>query len=388
MNDELNQKAILYHKKYAGKIGTELRAPISGKEDLSLAYSPGVGAATLAISENPNLADELTLKGRTVAIVTDGSAILGLGNLGALPAIPVMEGKAALLKHFAGVDAFPICLTTSDPEDIIETVLKISPVFGAINLEDISAPRCFYIEEELRRRSTIPVMHDDQWGTATVVLAGLINALKLSGKKIEDINIVVSGIGAAGVAVSRLLFTAGARYIRFVDSHGLITKDRADLTKEKIELLNKSQSDDLKGGLTEALVLADVFIGLSKPGVLTEPMVKSMKEKPIIFALANPVPEIMPDIAKSAGAYVVATGRSDFSNQVNNALVFPGLLKAALEVKGCQFTNEVFLSVAHDLADVVKDLNPDSIIPSPFDTEVVNAVYNAGKKEFLKQLAK
>lgn len=387
MNDELNQKAIKYHKEYRGKIGTELRAPIEDKSDLSLAYSPGVGAVSLAINENKTLARDLTLKGRTVAIVSDGTAILGLGNLGPEAAIPVMEGKAALLKHFAGVDAFPITLTTEDPNEIIETVLRISPVFGAINLEDISAPRCFYIEEELRRRSNIPVMHDDQWGTATVVLAGLINSLKLKNLKIEEAKIVISGIGAAGVAVSRLLFTAGAQYIRFVDSQGLINKDRNNLTKEKIELLSQSKISDLSGGLKEALTGADVFIGLSKPDVINSEMIKTMAKDPVIFALANPVPEIMPDLAKQYGAYVVATGRSDFPNQVNNALVFPGLLKAALEVQGCQFTNQVFLSVAYDLANIVEDLNPELIIPSPFDSRVVEVVYNAGKSEFLKQLA-
>ncbi len=385
--EELNQKAIEYHKEYRGKIGTELLAPLNNKEDLSLAYSPGVGAVTMAISGDESLAHSLTLKGHTVAIITDGSAILGLGNLGALPSIPVMEGKAALLKHFAGVDAFPICLTTQDPDEIIETVMRIAPVFGSINLEDISAPRCFYVEEELRKRLNIPVMHDDQWGTATVVLAGLINSLKLTNKKIDEIKIVISGIGAAGVAVSRLLFTAGAKNITFIDSQGIITKDRSDLTKEKKELLDKSFADSKPGELRDALVSADVFIGLSKPGVLTGEMIKTMSDKPVIFGLANPVPEIMPELAYSAGAYIVATGRSDFSNQVNNALVFPGVLKAALEFPGTQFTNDVFLSAAHALADLVIDLNPENIIPSPFDESVVPAIYNSVKQVFEKQVA-
>ncbi len=385
--EELNQKAVEYHKEHGGKIGTELLAPLKDKTDLSLAYSPGVGAVTMAISKDLSLAHSLTLKGHTVAIISDGSAILGLGNLGAEPAIPVMEGKAALLKHFAGVDAFPICLTTQDPDEIIETVMRIAPVFGAINLEDISAPRCFYVEEELRKRLNIPVMHDDQWGTATVVLAGLINSLKLTNKKIDEIKIVISGIGAAGVAVSRLLFTAGVKNILFIDSKGIITKDRNDLTKEKIELLNKSSMDSKPGELKDALVSADVFIGLSKPGVLTIEMVKSMSEKPVIFALANPVPEIMPNDAKDAGAYIVATGRSDFANQVNNALVFPGVLKAALEFPGAQFENEVFLGAANALADLVTDLNTENIIPSPFDDGVVPAIYSATKKVFEKQVA-
>lgn len=385
--EEMNQKAIDYHKEHGGKIGTELLTSLNDKTDLSLAYSPGVGAVTLAIANDSSLAHSLTLKGHTVAIISDGSAILGLGNLGAEPAIPVMEGKAALLKHFAGVDAFPICLTTQNPDEIIETVMRIAPVFGAINLEDISAPRCFYVEEELRKRLNIPVMHDDQWGTATVVLAGIINSLKLTNKKIEEIKIVISGIGAAGVAVSRLLFTAGAKNILFIDSQGIITKDRSGLTKEKIELLEKSSMDSKPGELKDSLVNADVFIGLSKPGVLTEEMVKTMSENPIIFALANPVPEIMPDLAKNAGAYIVATGRSDFANQVNNALVFPGVLKAALEFPGAQFENAVFLSAANALANLVVDLNSESIIPSPFDSNVVPAVYNATKEIFAKQVA-
>lgn len=382
--ENLAQRAIEYHKDHQGKIGTSLLAPLAGKEDLSLAYSPGVGAVTSAIAEDKSLARETTLKGRTVAIISDGSAILGLGNLGPEAAIPVMEGKAALLKHFAGVDAFPICLNTQDPEEIIKTVLNIAPVFGAINLEDISAPRCFYVEEELRKKLNIPVMHDDQWGTATVVLAGLMNALKLKNQKLEDARIALSGLGAAGVAVSRLLFAAGARYITFLDSKGIVTKDRDDLTKEKSELLEKSIENPQRGDLAEAVKNKDVFIGLSKAGLLTDAMVRSMNPSPIIFALANPVPEIMPDIATAAGAFVIATGRSDFSNQVNNALVFPGVFKAALSVPGCQFTDEVFIRAAHALSNVV-DPTPQRIIPSPFDEKVVPAIYAAAREVFLAQ---
>jgi len=384
--NELDKNALDYHKKYIGKIGTSLLAPLDGKPDLSLAYSPGVGAVSLAIAEDLNLAREMTLKGRTVAIITDGSAILGLGNLGAESAIPVMEGKAALLKHFAGVDAFPICLNTQDPDEIINIVQNIAPVFGAINLEDISAPRCFYIEQALREKLNIPVMHDDQWGTATVVLAGLINSLKLKNLNLEDARIVVSGLGSAGVAVSRLLFSAGANYISFVDSHGIVNKNRTDLTKEKIELITKSKNNPNEGSLTEAVIGADVFIGLSKPDVLTTEMIKSMNSDPIIFALANPVPEIMPDVAKLAGAYIIATGRSDFPNQVNNALVFPGIFKAALSVHGCQFTDEVFINCAHALAKIVENPTVDYIIPSPFDSAVVPAIYTAAIEIFSKQL--
>ncbi len=386
MNQDLGDRAIEYHKQYKGKIGTQINAPISDKNDLSLAYSPGVGAVSIAISEDPSTVHDLTLKGHTVAIVTDGSAILGLGNLGPESAIPVMEGKAALLKHFAGVDAFPICLTTQDPDEIIETVKRIAPVFGAINLEDISAPRCFYVEEKLRQELDIPVMHDDQWGTATVVLAGLLNSLKLKGKKLDEIKIVISGIGAAGVAVARLLFKSGVKDILFVDSRGIINTDRTDLSKEKIELLNNSTNQNLAGGLLEAVVGRDVFIGLSKPGVLTEEMIRTMNSQPVIFALANPIPEIMPELAMNAGALVVATGRSDFPNQVNNALVFPGILKAALDVRGCQFKDEVFLEVAQALASVVEEVTPTYIIPSPFDDKVVEAVYKSALNSFKNSL--
>lgn len=386
--DDLNKKALEYHKEHTGKIGTSLLAPLDNKADLSLAYSPGVGSVSLAIASDKDLARKMTLKGRTVAVVTDGSAILGLGNLGADAAIPVMEGKAALLKHFAGVDAFPICLNTQDPDEIINIIQNIAPVFGAINLEDISAPRCFYIEQVLREKLNIPVMHDDQWGTATVVLAGLINSLKLKNLNLEDAHIVISGLGSAGVAVSRLLFSAGAQNIVFVDSHGIVNKNRTDLNKEKLELIEKSKSKSKDGGLIEAVVDTDVFIGLSKAGVLNTEMIKSMNKDPIIFALANPVPEIMPDIAKSAGAYIVATGRSDFSNQVNNALVFPGIFKAALSVPGCQFTDDVFINCAYALADIVVDLAEDYVIPSPFDEKVVVTIYNSAREIFLKQVNK
>jgi malate dehydrogenase (oxaloacetate-decarboxylating) len=386
--NELDKKALEYHKEHKGKIGTNLLAPLDGKPDLSLAYSPGVGAVSLAISGDVNLAREMTLKGRTVAIISDGSAILGLGNLGAEPAIPVMEGKAALLKHFAGVDAFPICLNTQDPDEIINIVQNIAPVFGAINLEDISAPRCFYIEQTLREKLNIPVMHDDQWGTATVVLAGLTNALKLKNLKLSDAKIVISGLGSAGVAVSSLLFSAGAEHLTFIDSNGIVNKNRSDLNKEKLGLIEKSKATPGNGELVHAILGSDVFIGLSKPGVLTPEMIKSMNPDPIIFALANPIPEVMPDIAKLAGAYIIATGRSDFPNQVNNALVFPGIFKAALSVHGCQFTDEVFINCAYALANIVETPTVDYIIPSPFDENVVPAIYNSAREVFLKQINK
>ncbi len=386
MNSDLEKAAINYHAEYKGKIGTSLNAPLNDKSDLSLAYSPGVGAVSTAISKDKSLANTLTLKGHTVAIISDGSAILGLGNLGPEAAIPVMEGKAALLKHFAGVDSFPICLDTQDADQIVDIVKKIAPVFGAVNLEDISAPRCFEIEERLQRELNIPVMHDDQWGTATVVLAGIINSLKLKGKKIEEAKFLISGIGAAGVAVSRLLFFAGAKDIIFVDSQGVITPDRKDLSKEKLELIGSSIATLHEGDLASAISGTDVFIGLSKPGVLNEEMIRSMNEKPIIFALANPIPEVMPEVAKNAGALVMATGRSDFPNQVNNALVFPGVFKAALDIKGAQFSRQLFCDVATALASVVEDITPDMIIPSLFDDRVAKTVYTAAKESFNKSL--
>ncbi len=383
--NKLEEEALKYHKEHTGKIGTSLLSSLGSKEDLSLAYSPGVGAVTLAIANDKSLAKDLTLKGRTVAIISDGSAILGLGNLGAEASIPVMEGKAALLKHFADVDAFPICLDTQDPEEIIQIVQRIAPVFGAINLEDISSPRCFYIEQKLRELLDIPVMHDDQWGTATVVLAGLLNALKLKNLKLEDAHIVISGLGAAGVATSHLLFAAGAKHMQFIDSQGIVTKQRQELSKEKLTLIEKSLSLPSEGNLEHALVRADVFIGLSKAGLLTGDMIRTMNPDPVIFALANPVPEISPNDAKEAGAYIIATGRSDFPNQVNNALVFPGILKAALSVPGCQFTDEVFIHAAEALSRVVGEPTEECIIPSPFDEKVVPAVYEAAREIFLKQ---
>ena len=387
MDEEFKQKAIEYHKNRNGKIATELISELETKDDLSLAYSPGVGAVSTVIFENESLAHSLTLKGRTVGIISDGSAILGLGNLGAHAAIPVMEGKAALLKHFANVDAFPICLNTQDTDEIVEIVKNIAPVFGAINLEDISAPRCFEIEERLRETLNIPVMHDDQWGTATVVLSGIINALKISNKKIDEVKIVISGIGAAGVSVAKILFEYGAKNLVFVDSKGIINSERNDLTKEKIYLLNNSNYKNEKGALRDAISNADIFIGLSKPGVLTPEMVHSMNEKPIIFALANPIPEIMPEIAIASGAFVIATGRSDYNNQVNNALAFPGILKAAIEFPGAQFEIKLFIEVAKSLAAITSAPTADNIIPSIFNKEVVDTVYNTTKEFFNKQIA-
>ncbi len=380
MENNIYQQSLDFHKKYQGKLAVVSKARLDSKEVLSLAYSPGVAEVSREIARDPSLAREYTLKRNTVAIVSDGSAILGLGNLGALAAIPVMEGKAAILKEFAGVDAFPICLDTQDTEEIIKAVKQIAPVFGAINLEDIAAPRCFEIEERLRAELTIPVMHDDQWGAATVTLAGIINSLKLTGQKKEDVKVVMNGLGAAGVATARLLITYGIGNIVFCDSKGVVHKERTDLTKEKIELLNASSAITQEGVLADVIGGANIFIGLSKGGALTTEMVASMAGQPIIFALANPTPEIMPDVAKAAGAYIVATGRSDFANQVNNSLVFPGAFKGMLDNDIPQFKIEMFAEIAEALAGHVIDLSPEKILPTMFDNGVVELVAETVKK--------
>ncbi len=377
--ENVNEKAFELHRKNRGKLEIKSKVPIETKDDLSLAYTPGVGYVSSEIGKNKALARELTLKGNSVAIVSDGSAILGLGNLGPEAAIPVMEGKAVLFKRFANIDGFPICLATQDTEEIIKAVKNIAPVFGGINLEDISAPRCFEIERRLREELSIPVMHDDQHGTAVVVLAGIINATKLAGLKKENAKVVVSGAGAAGTATTKTLLAYGFKNIIVADSKGIISGERTDLTPEKIELCKITNPEGMNGNLTQAVLGADIFIGVSKPGVLTAEMVKTMNEKPIIFALANPVPEIMPDVAKSAGAFIVATGRSDFPNQVNNVLAFPGIFRGALDNKVRQFEEKMFLKAAENLASFVKEPSPGKILPSVFEKGVVEAVAAAIK---------
>ena len=373
-------QALELHKKNRGKLETRSKVTLDSKETLSLAYSPGVAQVSIEIGKDKNLAREYTLKRNTVAVVSDGSAILGIGNLGPYAAIPVMEGKAAIFKEFAGVDAFPICLDTQDTEEIIKAVKQIAPVFGGINLEDISAPRCFEIEERLRAELPIPVMHDDQWGAATVALAGLINSLKLRGLDKSEARVVMNGIGAAGVATARLLLAYGITYITFCDSKGIIYSGRTDLTKEKKELLDKSTAHPEAGTLPDAIKGAHIFIGLSVAGAVTQDMVKSMAERPIMYGLANPVPEIMPELAKEAGAFIVATGRSDYPNQLNNSLVFPGLFKGALEENVKQFDITLFLSVAENLANYVQAPTVDMILPNMFDKKVVDIVVESVRK--------
>lgn len=380
MQNDVYQRSLELHKRHHGKIETVSKVKLNSSEVLSMAYTPGVAEVSREIARDPSLAREYTLKRNTIAIVTDGSAILGLGNLGALAAIPVMEGKAAIFKEFAGVDAFPICLETQDTEEIIKAVKQIAPVFGGINLEDIAAPRCFEIEKRLRAELSIPVMHDDQWGTATVNLAGLINALKLTNQTKETVRVVINGVGSAGVATARLLIHYGMKNILFCDSQGIINRGRTELTAEKQELLDGSVAESFEGTLADAVKGANIFIGLSKPGLLTGDMVRSMAEKPIILALSNPVPEIMPDEALAAGAYIVATGRSDFPNQLNNSLAFPGIFKGMLDANIHQFKIEMFESVAQALAGLVIDVSPTKILPTMFESRVVTTVSETIKR--------
>lgn len=377
MKKTVYEQSIDMHGELHGKLEITSKVPLTNKEELSLAYTPGVAGVCELIAKDPSKARSHTIKRNTVAIISDGTAILGLGDLGPLAAIPVMEGKAVIFKTFGGVDAFPICLDTKDTEEIIKAVKQIAPVFGGINLEDISSPRCFEIEERLRKELDIPVMHDDQWGAATVILSALINALIVRNNKKEEVKVVLSGVGAAGVATGRLLHSYGILNTIFCDSQGIIYKGRTDITKEKLELISKSILNPSEGNLEDALVEADVFIGLSRPNVLTADMIKKMHKDPIIFALANPNPEITPEEAHNAGALIVATGRSDFPNQINNSLVFPNAFKAMLDFQIPQFKNEIFTTIALALANVIKNPTQDMIIASIFDEEAKKAVYNA-----------
>ena len=381
------EKALELHKEWKGKISTEAKCEVKTREDLALAYTPGVAEPCKVIHEDPKEAYTYTLKQNTIAVVSDGSAVLGLGNIGPEAAMPVMEGKAVLFKEFGGVNAFPICLKTQDVDEIVETVQRLEPTFGGINLEDISAPRCFEIERRLKETMNIPVFHDDQHGTAIIVLAGVINSLKLTGKKKEDCRIVVNGSGAAGIAISKLLLRYGFRHLVICDSKGIISRDRENLNWIKKEMLEVTNLDNQNGTLADALVGADIFIGVSAPNSVTEEMVRSMNRDAILFAMANPVPEIMPDLAKAAGARIVGTGRSDFPNQVNNVLVFPGIFKGALEGKARQITEDMKLAAAEALAGIVSDeeLNEEFILPEAFNPKVSEVVSAAVRENITEE---
>lgn len=376
-----NEKALQMHKEWNGKLETTAKAHVNSREDLAIAYTPGVAEPCKVIAKDPEAAYTYTMKANTVAVVSDGSAVLGLGNIGALAAMPVMEGKCVLFKEFGRSHAVPICLDTQDTEEIIRSVVNIAPAFGGINLEDISAPRCFEIETRLKELLNIPVFHDDQHGTAIVVLAGIINALKVTGKKKEDCRVVVNGAGSAGVAITKLLLTYGFPHITMCDINGIISKDSPDLNWMQKEMTKVTNLEGRIGLLADALKGADIFVGVSAPNIVTPEMVASMNQDAILFAMANPVPEIMPDLAKAAGAKVVGTGRSDFPNQVNNVVAFPGIFKGALEGRATQITEEMKLAAANAIAGLVpeEELNENNILPEAFDPRVAETVSKAIK---------
>ena len=376
-----NEKALLMHEKWNGKLETVSKTPVKTREDLAIAYTPGVAEPCKVIAQDKEAAYKYTMKANTVAVVSDGSAVLGLGNIGPYAAMPVMEGKAVLFKEFGNVNAVPICLDTQDTEEIIKAVTYLAPGFGGINLEDISAPRCFEIEERLKEILDIPVFHDDQHGTAVVVLAGIINALKVTGKRKEECRVVVNGAGSAGVAITKLLLTYGFSNIIMCDKSGILSKNSPDLNWMQKQMVEVTNLGGESGTLADALKGADIFVGVSAPGIVSEEMVASMNKDSILFAMANPVPEIMPDAAKAAGARIVGTGRSDFPNQVNNVIAFPGIFRGALEGRARQITEEMKLAAAEALAHLVSDeeLNDDFIMPEAFDPRVADVVAEAVK---------
>ena len=377
-----SEKALQMHEQWNGKLETTAKAHVNSREDLAIAYTPGVAEPCKVIAKDPEAAYKYTMKANTIAVVSDGSAVLGLGNIGAKAAMPVMEGKAVLFKEFGGVNAVPICLDTQDTEEIIKTVVNIAPAFGGINLEDISAPRCFEIESRLKELLDIPVFHDDQHGTAIVVLAGIINALKVTKKEKETCRVVVNGAGSAGVAITKLLLNYGFKDITMCDINGIISKDSENLNWMQKEMAKVTNLKNASGTLADALKGADIFVGVSAPGIVTKDMVASMNKDAILFAMANPVPEIMPDLAKAAGAKVVGTGRSDFPNQVNNVVAFPGIFKGALEGRASQITEEMKLAAAKAIAGLVPDeeLSEDNILPQAFDPCVAETVSRAIKE--------
>ena len=375
------EKALKMHEEWNGKLETIAKSHVKTREDLAIAYTPGVAEPCKVIAEDKEAAYKYTIKSNTIAVVSDGSAVLGLGNIGALAAMPVMEGKAVLFKEFGGVNAVPICLDTQDTEEIIKSVVNIAPAFGGINLEDISAPRCFEIETRLKELLNIPVFHDDQHGTAIVVLAGIINALKVTGKKKEDCRVVVNGAGSAGVAITKLLLTYGFPHITMCDINGIISKNSPNLNWMQQQMTEVTNLEERTGTLADALKGADIFVGVSAPNIVSKEMVASMNKDAILFAMANPVPENMPDLAKEAGAKVVGTGRSDFPNQVNNVVAFPGIFKGALEGRATQITEEMKLAAANAIAGLVpeEELNENNILPEAFDPRVADTVSKAIK---------
>ena len=376
----LRDDALKLHKDNKGKLNVQSKVPVTDKASLSLAYTPGVAEPCKEIHKNIDDVYEYTSKGNMVAVVSDGTAVLGLGDIGPYAALPVMEGKAVLFKEFGGVDAFPICVNTKDPDEIVNLVCMIEPAFGGINLEDISAPRCFEIENKLKEKLNIPIFHDDQHGTAIIVLAGLKNALRLTGKKMEDLVVVINGVGAAGVAIAKIILNIGVKDMLLVDSKGIIYKGRKDgMNWAKEEMAEATNKDLRTGGLAEAMKEADVFIGVSQANIVTEEMVKTMNKDAIIFAMANPVPEIDPDLAKKAGARVVGTGRSDYPNQINNVLAFPGVFRGTFDVRAKEINEAMKIAAANALAELIADdeLKEDYIIPNPFDKRVRPAIAEA-----------
>lgn len=376
-----NEKALQMHEQWNGKLEISAKAKVNSREDLAIAYTPGVAEPCKVIAQDQEAAYKYTMKANTIAVISDGSAVLGLGNIGAYAAMPVMEGKAVLFKEFGGVNAVPICLDTQDTEEIIRTIVNIAPAFGGINLEDISAPRCFEIEERLKELLDIPVFHDDQHGTAIVVLAGIINALKVTGKQKEACQIVVNGAGSAGIAITKLLLTYGFCHVTMCDINGIISKDSPNLNWMQKKMTEVTNLEGKKGTLADALQGADIFVGVSAPNIVTKEMVASMNKDSILFAMANPVPEIMPDLAKEGGARVIGTGRSDFPNQVNNVVAFPGIFKGALEGRATQITEEMKLAAAETIASLVsdEDLSDTNILPEAFDPRVADVVSKAIK---------
>ena len=383
---DIREESLKKHYEWNGKIEVVARCPVETRADMSLAYTPGVAEACLVIKDDVNKSFELTRRSNLVAVVTDGTAVLGLGDIGPEAGMPVMEGKCALFKKFADVDAFPLCIKSKDVDEIVRTIYLLSGSFGGINLEDIAAPRCFEIEKKLKELCDIPIFHDDQHGTAVVVLAGVINALRVVGKKIEDVKIVVNGLGAAGTAISKMLIAAGAKNMVLVDRCGIVDENDALLGEERQALAKITNPEGLTGGLEVAIKNADVFVGVSAPGIVTEEMVKSMNSDAVVFAMANPTPEIMPDKAKNAGARVVGTGRSDFPNQINNVLVFPGIFRGALDCGATAITEEMKLAAAFALANHINEneLNEENIIPSALDRSVASEIAEAVKNAAVK----